>query len=133
MENTSKSFKSNTKSELLNLENQFLVKKDVESYVFLEQDDQPFVSNWDSLDIALQSIDNGNLSEDKIGELIESLYIMLYDEVEADKLKDAINESQRQDKILHLISELKNRKKLLLKCDDYVSDYLKSRIYSLLF
>lgn len=133
MENTSKSFKANSKKELLKVENQFLVKKEVDSYVFVEQDDQPFISNWDSLDLALQSIDNTTLSEEKLGEVVESLYIMLYDEVEAEKLKDADKEAQRQEKILNLISELKDRKKLLLKCDDYISDYLKSRMYSLLF
>lgn len=133
MENTSKSFKANSKKELLKVENQFLVKKEVDSYVFVEQDDQPFISNWDSLDLALQSIDNTTLSEEKLGEVVESLYIMLYDEVEAEKLKDADKEAQRQEKILNLISALKDRKKLLLKCDDYISDYLKSRMYSLLF
>lgn len=133
MENTHKTFKHNSSNGKLNTKKQFLVTKGKNSYTFLEQDEELFVSNWESLELALESIDKQTLSNSKLGELVESLYIMLYDEVEADKLSDNDLETERQNRIFRLIEELKNRKIVLLQCDDYVSDYLKNRIYSLLF
>lgn len=133
MENTHKTFKNSSSNGKLNTEKQFLVTKGKNSYTFLEQNEELFVSNWESLEFALESIDKQLLSSDKLGELVESLYILLYDEVEADKLINEDLETERQNRIFRLIEELKNRKEILLQCDDYISDYLKSRIYSLLF
>jgi len=96
---------------------------------FMEQDQELLLAEYDYLPLLLDAIDNSKYLDFKIDVLIESVCIILYDNIISPE-EFTKEENENRSKIsLEVREELIKRKDRVLEAGDTIMDYVKEVVY----
>lgn len=99
---------------------------------FSQQDESIILADIDNLQLIVKAIDKNHFTNGKKEVLLESLCILLYDNIYKSEEFTNIEEFERKNLASKILPELKRRKELILDLDNYLLDYVKEVVFPLL-